>query len=69
MWNLEEMVKTTFLQGSNRHTDVENKHGSQGGSGWVNWEIRIGSYTLFCAKLKKEPAQYRVQGKGLHALW
>ena len=45
------------MQGRNRDTDVENKHGHQGGKaagggagGGMNWEIGIDMYTLICIK-------------------
>ena len=46
------------MQGRNRDTDVEKKHGHQGGKvaagggggGGMNWEIGIDIYTLICIK-------------------
>ena len=58
MWNLEKWYRWTSLQGRNRDTDVEKKHGHQGGKvaagggggGGMNWEIGIDIYTLICIK-------------------
>ena len=54
MWNLQKWYRGTGLQGRNRDTDVENKHGHLGGKlggvGGMNWEIGIDIYTLICIK-------------------
>ena len=43
-----KMVQRNYLQGRNRHTDLENGHMDTGwGRGTVmNWEIGIDIYTL-----------------------
>ena len=46
------MVKWTYLQNSNRVTDVENKLMATSGEkvGGINWEIGIDIYTLLYIK-------------------
>ena len=50
MWNLEKWYRWTYLQSRNRDTDVENKHGYQGGKvgwdelGYSGWHIYTTMY-------------------------
>ena len=47
MWNLEKWYRCYYLQSRNRDTDIENKHGYQGGRGWKekgDWDWHI--YTI-----------------------
>ena len=48
MWNLEKWYWWTYLQSSNRHPDMENRHADTGveGAGGTNREIRIDIYML-----------------------
>ena len=53
MWNLEKWYRLTYLQGRNRHADVQNGRvdtGEGGRGGGMNWEIGIDIYTLPCVK-------------------
>ena len=51
MWNLKQGYKLTYLQDSNRVTDVENKlmvTGVYGGG--INWKTEIDIYILLYIK-------------------
>ena len=52
MWNLEKWYRWTYLQSTNRHTDIENKlmNTKEGRRGGMNWETGIDIYTLLCIK-------------------
>ena len=47
MWNLEKWYRWSYLQSRNRDTDIENKHGYQGGrSREMNWETAAAAKSL-----------------------
>ena len=54
MWNLEKWYSSTYLQGRNGDTEVENKHMDPGAVGGKNgewnelgdWDWHVYSYTL-----------------------
>ena len=50
IWNLERWYWWTYLQGSNRDSDIENRlvNTAGEGEGGANWESSIETYTLPC---------------------
>ena len=52
MWNLEKFHRCSYLQSSNRDTDIENKGMDTKGERkrGMNWEIEMNIYTLPCIK-------------------
>ena len=52
IWNLERWCQWTYLQGSNRYADIENRLvDTEGdGKGGTKWEHSMKTYTLPCVK-------------------